>query len=185
MEPGHISAAVLAGGYSSRMGRDKALLEMGGQTLLQIQVFRLQRLGIGEILLSGTSCSVQGARNVADRYPHRGPVSGIHACMLAAAFPALLVVSVDVPLIPDEALRSLILAHDGGITVLEHAGRAEPLMAVYDRSLAGEAERILQSERTAVTRLFEASPPRLCPYRGDERLLAGCNTPEEFARILK
>lgn len=183
--PDQVSAAVLAGGFSSRMGRDKALLEINGQTLLEIQVSRLKRLGISDILLSGTGSRIPGARNVGDVYPHRGPLSGIHACMLEAAFPALLVVSVDVPLIPDEALRQLIDEHEGGITVLQHGERTEPLMAVYDCCLAGEAERILKSEKTAVFRLMEASSPRLCPYQGDERLLAGCNTPEEYLRILK
>ena len=183
MKPNQISAAILAGGFSSRMGRDKALLKINGQTLLEIQVSRLQRLGISDILLSGTGIRATGARNVGDIYPHRGPISGIHACMLEAVFPALLVISVAVPLIPDETLRQLVLAHEGGITVLKHGDRVEPLMAVYDCRLAGEAERILKSEKTAVFRLMEVSLPRLCPYDGDERLLAGCNTPEEYLRI--
>lgn len=184
MNTDQVSAAVLAGGYSSRMGRDKALLECDGHTLLDIHVSRLKAIGVGEILLSGTPHQIPGARNVADLYPHRGPLSGVHACMRCAAFPALLVVSVDVPLIPADTLRQLIHDHSGGITVLEHAGRLEPLMAVYSCDLAEEVERILNSDRHAISRLFDNAPVRHCPYRDDERLLSGCNTPEEYARVL-
>ncbi len=183
MRTDEISAAVLAGGYSSRMGRDKAQLELNGRTLLDIQVSRLSMMGIRDILISGTDQPIPGARNIPDIYPHKGPVSGIHACMRKAKGAALLVISVDVPLIPAEALNSLIAVHTGGITVLEHGGRMEPLMAVYDCSLAEEAEHILLSEHRAISGLFDAVPPRCCPYQMDEQLLSGCNTPEEFARI--
>ncbi len=185
MRTDEISAAVLAGGYSSRMGRDKALLELNGKTLLELQTERLRKLGIRDIMISGAKHRLSGTRNIPDVFPHRGPVSGIHACMKNAEKPSLLVISVDVPLIPSEALEGLIRAHTGGITALEHGGRIEPLIAVYDCSLAEAAERILHGERRAVSELFNAAPLRrwVCPFDGE--LLSGCNTPEEYARILR
>ena len=184
MKTDQVSAAILAGGSSSRMGRDKALLELNGQTLLSIQVSRLRRAGVPDIMISGTDHPCPGARNIADETPHQGPLGGICACMKAARFPALLVLSVDVPLIAEETIRGLIASHEGGITVLEHAGRPEPLIAVHDCALAEEAERILRSDKRAVMRLFDTKDVKRYAYQGDERLLAGCNTPEEYARIL-
>lgn len=88
------SAAVLAGGYSSRMGRDKAALSFGGTTMLDQQVRKLRSVGIEDIMISGSELAVSGTRYVPDVFPHRGPLSGIHACLQAARgksvlFPAL------------------------------------------------------------------------------------------------
>ena len=187
MSPGNVSAVVLAGGYSRRMGRNKAELPLGGKTLLEHQTEKLRELGIRDIMLSGYEGQLEGCRTVADVFPHRGPLSGIHACLLAAEHPACLVLSVDVPLIPADLLQELIGAHrhggEPGVTVLRHGERIEPLLAVYDRELCPAAERILGTEKTAIMRLLDVCPVRTVDYTGEEFLLANCNTPEEVNRI--
>ena len=60
------SAAVLAGGFSSRMGRDKACLPFGGTTLLGFQVGKLRALGIEDIMISGSEQALT-ARAVSER----------------------------------------------------------------------------------------------------------------------
>ena len=112
MRPDQVSAAVLAGGYSLRMGRDKAGLPLGGKSLIALQAEKLIGLGIGDVMLSGYGDAVTGTRGVPDLIPHRGPLSGLHACLRAAEHPACLILSVDVPLVPEEALLELIAAHD-------------------------------------------------------------------------
>ena len=104
----NVSGVVLAGGFSRRMGTDKAELKLGDLTLLEIQVRKLREIGIEDIMVSGYSRPVEGTRLIGDIYPHRGPMSGIHACLKAAKNPACLVVSVDVPLFPKEWLEKLI-----------------------------------------------------------------------------
>ena len=178
------SALVLAGGFSSRMGRDKAELVLGGETLIERQTAKLKRLGIADIMLSGYHKELEGTRLVPDLIPHKGPLSGIHACLLAAEHRACLAVSVDVPLLPEKLLEELIEAHEGGITIACHGeGKLEPLMAVYDCSLAAAAEEILHSEKTAMMKLLKHAEVKQVRYEGDEDLLANCNTPEEFERI--
>ena len=184
VKAGQISAVVLAGGYSTRMGRDKASLALNGRTFLEIQVDKLRALGVADVMVSGAGYRAAGARTVADIYPHRGPLGGVHACLLSAAHPACLVVSTDVPLIPTEALMELVQAHVGGVTALCHGDRVEPLMAVYDCALAGEAERLLNSGNTSMMQLLRRAPLTRYAYRMDEFLLTNCNTPEDYARIL-
>lgn len=183
MDIKNISAVILSGGFSSRMGTDKAELVLGGKTLLQIQIDKMKQLGIDDIMLSGYKYALEGTRTVADVYPHRGPVSGVHACLLAAKKKACLVISVDVPLIPVQTLARLIEAHRSGITVLRHGEKREPLMAVYDASLAPAAEEILMSEKTAMRKLLDMAELTEYIYEGDELLLLNCNTPEQFAEI--
>lgn len=178
MLPKEISAAVLAGGYSTRMGTDKATLPFGDGTLLSHQIQKLQSLGVDEVLISGTP------EGIPDVYPHRGPLSGIHACLLNAKHDAVLFLSVDAPLVPLETLCSLIEAHTGGITLLEHDGEIEPLMGIYDRALAETCETILKTEHTSARRLLDQAEARTVVYTGDPALLFNCNTPEAYQKLL-
>ena len=174
------SAAVLAGGKSTRMGRDKAALRLNGLTLAAHQAEKLKALGVRDLMLSGWQQEIPGARFVPDELPARGPLGGIHACLGAAEQNAVLFLSVDVPLVPVETLRALLDAHTGGVTLLSADGVPQPLIGVYDRSLRAPAEEILRSENTAVRRLLEISPLRLVEYAGDPGLLRNCNTPADY-----
>lgn len=183
MEIKNCSAILLAGGFSSRMGRCKAELDWHGVPLARYQVDKLRRLGIGEIVLSGYAVPIEGAVYAPDVVPHRGPLSGIHAGLLTVSKPAALVIPVDAPLLPEDLLKRLIHVHTAGVTLVSHGGELEPLIAVYDRVLAGTCEEILQSPRTSVRRLLERTNCRTLEYAGDPRLLANCNTPEEYREI--
>ena len=174
------SAAVLAGGKSVRMGADKAGLPFMGMTLASYQAEKLKALGMHDLMISGWEQEMQGARYVPDELPSRGPLGGIHACLGAAEHEAVLFLSVDVPLVPAEALRALLDAHTGGVTLLSVDGAPQPLIGVYDRSLRSAAEEILKCDYTAVRRLFEICPPRLVPYMGRPELLRNCNMPEDY-----
>ena len=178
------SAAVLAGGKSTRMGRDKAALCLNGLTLAEHQLQKLQSLGLTDLMLSGWADEITSARFVPDALPARGPLGGIHACLGAAKHEAVLFLSVDVPLVPAETLKGLLDAHRGGITLLSVEGASQPLIGVYDRSLRNAAEEILQSDNTAVRRLFEQALPRLVEYKGDPNLIRNCNTPADYEWLL-
>lgn len=174
---------LLAGGYSSRMGRSKAELPFGGVTMIEHQVRKLRMLGIGDIVIAGYETPIPGTRYVPDVYPHRGPLSGIHAGLCAAQNERCLVLSVDAPLLPFEALSALLETHTEGITALEHGGQLEPLLAVYDRSLAGLCEEILRGERSSVRGLFDRVGLHTLPSPLPYVFFSNCNTPEEYAAL--
>ena len=182
MKAENVSGVVLAGGYSRRMGTDKAELKLGDLTLLEIQVRKLREIGIGDIMVSGYDKPVEGPRPVGDIYPHRGPMSGIHACLKAAKNPACLVVSVDVPLFPKEWLEKLVQEHEGPSTVLSHGDQIEPLLAVYDTDLARLAEELILSGERSVRKLMNDPELKRLEYTGDPELLLNCNTPEDFRK---
>ena len=182
-KPEKVSAIILAGGMSTRMGKCKAELEWNGGSLIEHQVNKLRSLGIDDIVISGYPKPPEGTRFAADKYLLKGPLGGIHAGLLAAENAHCLVISVDTPLVPAETLSELIQAHlDGSanITVLSHGDKIEPLIAVYERWLSGIAEQILQSDNTSVRVLFRRAGISRFEYEGDEMLLCDCNTPEEF-----
>ena len=179
-----LSAILLAGGFSSRMGKNKAELPFRGTSMIEYQVEKPRSLGITDIVISGYAKPLECARFIPDVYPHRGPLSGVHAGLLAIRNAEALVLAVDTPLVPQQLLRELMESHEGGITLAAAGGRAEPLIGVYDQALAGTCEALLQGERTSMHCLFEKIPPKLVDYAGDKLLLLNCNTPEEY-RILR
>ena len=181
----YLSAAVLAGGFSTRMGLDKAALPVAGMTMLVQQVWKLRALGIEDIMISGAEQEIAGVRFVSDVYPHRGPLSGIHACLAAARREAVLFLGVDTPLVPAEALQKLISAHEGNVTLLRCGEQAEPLIGIYDRALSPLCEAILQSERTGVWQLLNRTTVKTVSFDGDPLLLLNVNTPEDYARLLQ
>lgn len=90
---------------------------------------------------------------------------------------------VDVPLMDTDTLEGLIRAHRGGITLLSYNGRPEPLIGVYDKSLAQSIAPMLHEGSTAVWRLLDLVGYETLPAGGDGRIVANCNTPEEFAAV--
>lgn len=180
-----LSAIILAGGFSSRMGQPKAALRLNGKTLLEHQVEKLSALGIEEILVAGWEDCPPGTVYVQDVYPHRGPLSGIHAGLCEIKGESALVLPVDMPLVPPETLGQLIENHAAPITVLSHGGFLEPLVGIYDASLSPLCARILRSEHTGVGQLFDAAGVTDMPYSGNPDFLRNCNTPEEFEKIAR
>ena len=182
MRAADISGIVLAGGFSRRMGTDKAELTLGRLTLLEIQVRKLRQIGITDIMVSGCCKPMEGTRAIEDIYPHKGPMSGIHACLKAAKAAACLVVSVDVPLFPAEWLEKLVQAYDSSVTMLSHGDEMEPLLAVYDTALTARAEELILSGDRSVRSLFAGLEVKKLEYTGDPDFLLNCNTPEDFEK---
>jgi len=102
------SALILAGGQSSRMGRDKALLQLNGQSLLQ----HMQQLA-----LDSGAVEVLVSRNlpgfIADNTPQQGPLAGILAALQHCSGSQLLVLPVDTPLLTVTSVQRL-LQHANG-----------------------------------------------------------------------
>ncbi len=178
-----VSAVILAGGRSSRMGSCKAELSWNGKTLLEHQTEKIRRLGIEDIVVSGYSPAPQGTRSATDIFTEKGPLGGIHSGMITAKNPHCLVIGVDTPLVPAEALSELIDFHMSGtakITILAHRDMIEPTIGVYDRSLQGRCEQILMTDNTSIRQLLSMAGYEKYHFIGDEALLCDCNTPKDY-----
>src|SRR4051812_4485536 len=99
------TAFILAGGNSSRMGRDKATLSLQGRTLLE-RVRELASTVTQQVRVVG-SRERYGSAAVEDVYEARGPLGGIHAALLATKTELNLVLSVDTPFVAPEFLQYL------------------------------------------------------------------------------
>ena len=178
------SGLVLAGGRSSRMRRDKAALVFHGVSLLQHQVNKLRSLGLTEILVAGSAPCAEGAVSVPDIYPHRGPLSGIHAGLNSIHGKAALVLPVDMPLIPIDLINRMLERHTGGVTILEHEGFLEPLIGIYDRALCPHLESILTGENTSVRSFLSQVGFQTYHAGGELVFYLNCNCPDDYEKAV-
>jgi len=152
-----VTAYVIAGGKSSRMGRDKAFLELGGKTLLE-RALGFARAVAAEVKIVGDPAKFgEFGAVVQDLYPERGPLGGIHAALAESQTELNLMVGVDLPFLKIGFLQLLIsAANDSGalVTVPRIGGYYEPLIAAYRKGFSALAERALASNRNKVDALF-------------------------------
>jgi molybdopterin-guanine dinucleotide biosynthesis protein A len=183
------TGAVLAGGASRRMGRDKAALTFDGEPLLARVVRRL-REATPEVLVVGPPERARlaaGARVVPDARPGAGPLGGIYTALCAAATPYCVVVACDMPFVRPALLRHLLDLAPGYAAVVPRSARGpEPLHAVYARECLPAIAALLDAGELAVAGLFGRVPTRLmapedwAPYDPDGLSAFNANTPEEW-----
>ena len=97
-----VTAFVLAGGKSSRMGRDKAFLELEGRTLLSLALEAASAVAASVWIVGNAAKFAAFAPVVEDMYSERGPLAGIHAALAATATDLNLILAVDLPFIQTE-----------------------------------------------------------------------------------
>ena len=103
-----VGGYVLAGGKSSRMGRDKALLELAGKPLVLHAVSKLRRVCMDVRVLSANVELISFAPIVPDLHPGCGPLGGIEAALAHSAFDWNLLLPVDMPFLPSALLKHWI-----------------------------------------------------------------------------
>jgi molybdopterin-guanine dinucleotide biosynthesis protein A len=131
-----LSAVLLAGGESTRMGRDKATLDWRGLPLWACQLDKLRALTSNIFLSTRFAVPWRPAhvKLVIDESPSRGPLSGLTASLAMMETDCLLVLAVDMPFITLSHLKKLCdWAQPGVGAVPVVDGRVEPLAAVYPK----------------------------------------------------
>ncbi len=182
---------VLAGGRSRRMGRDKALLDLGGETLAARAV-RLVAGACPEVAIAAAGRElVPGIAPLADG-PGQGPAAGILGAALAYPGHPLLVVACDLPALPPELLASLarpIPGDDSDWRLPRWSEGVEPLCALYRPGiLALLAEQVARGEmalhalETSGARIRYLEEVDLRPFGDPAELFRNLNRPEDLDR---
>ncbi len=176
---------MLVGGRSSRMGRDKALLPVGGTPLAARTAARVEAAA-GRVTLVGDPERYAGLGYpvLADRFPGEGPLGAIVTALGDTAAEWNLVVACDMPGLTSDLLQQLLQyaeANQLKITVAQGiAGIPEPLCAVYHRSAAEPLARAFAGGTRKVTAAFEGIPVGVYPV-AEMGLLGNLNTPQDWA----
>lgn len=141
------------------MGRDKAWLEVDGQSLLARQIGLARKTGAAEIFISGraeTDYSAFGCRVLQDKFPDAGPLAGIERALAASTSPLLLVLAVDLPKMNADFLRRMEAGCANNFGAIPRMkGNIEPLVAFYPKAAHSLAETLLRAGNNTVATFAE------------------------------
>jgi molybdopterin-guanine dinucleotide biosynthesis protein A len=184
---------VLAGGKSSRMGREKALLSkpLDGksagleQTMLEFSTQLLRSAGIEDIMISGANIG-----GVADLYPQGGPLSGIYTAIKTYRPQAILALPVDMPFLTPAQLKSLKIKGEIGHQATIFTGSSLPIYlpvnALVEESLnqAFHSEAFIRSGRgPSFKQIFKLAGGREIKPDNQHSLI-NTNTPEQWQQAI-
>lgn len=183
---------ILAGGKSSRMGREKALLPWGHETLIEhlIQVIRpaVQKVSV---LASPETIPLQlGVQVQPDLRPQCGPLGGIYTGLAVSSAHRNLFLACDMPLMRTDFLIWLLeLSCDSDVTVPNTRSGPEPLCAVYAKSCLNPVGEMLGRGFCKVDGLYDVKHLRVkyLSLEGtvfDDSIFRNINTPEEYREIV-
>lgn len=190
-----VSAAVLAGGQSHRMGRDKAFLSLGGKPVIQRVLERILPLSDDIILVTNTPekyAPYADYRITGDVYPGRGALGGIYTALTAARYQHCLIVACDMPFLNTRLLRylaRLAIFWNCDVVVPQISGRWETLHAVYSKRCLEPIEQCLRQDQLRVcsffekVRLYAVEQPRIERFDPLLRSFLNMNTPEEWRSL--
>ncbi len=185
-----VSAFVLAGGESSRMGRDKAQLKLGGIPLI-LRTARLVESVAGAAVVIGNAeaYSAFDLRAIADDWPGAGPLGGIATALRAATAPWSLIVATDLPYLTREWLEYLIaraVASSGDAVLPMNTRGAEPLCAMYHQRAEPAIRKALERGTRKVTdglldvRVETIAPDEWKGFDSEGLLFKNMNSPEDY-----
>lgn len=190
-----ISAVILCGGKSSRMGTDKARLLIGKETFLD----RIERnlAGAGEVLLSvGTKTDYpeKTIRHIEDVYKDCGPMAGVHAALCSCRFPFLFVAACDMPYVDWKLAEELygIMENAAGdidaIIPVGAKGENYGLVGLYRKQAAGIIGKCLESGERRVQKILQSMKVEYISVKelsDAEEKLWNINTLDEYKKYIE
>jgi molybdopterin-guanine dinucleotide biosynthesis protein A len=181
----------VAGGRSRRMGRDKALLPWGSETLLDHTLSRLRAVCEDVRILTGSAPLYldRGATVILDHVQNAGPLGGIEAALTSPGVSAGMFLAIDIPFVPVELLRDLLTQVEGVDAVVPvAAGGAQPLCAVYRASCLPAIRNSLKANDFRMTAFWsqvqvrEVTESEIARFGDPAALFANINTPDDYER---
>ena len=187
----NISAALLLGGASTRMGRDKAWLELRGEPAATRLATLLASLFEDVLLVGGDPPAQAPGRRVPDLAGPACALRGVASALAAAREERVLVLATDLMAMTPDLLLALAAYPEADAVVPRTAGFAHPLCALYRRApTLAAAQHCLASESLALKSLLARLDVRW--FEGDDlaaidpegAALGNINTPDDYARLV-
>lgn len=189
-----MTGVILAGGKSSRMGEDKAFLQLGSRTMIEELISRLSERFAKLIIIANT---IEKYRKFdlevfSDIIPEKGPLGGIYTALARSDTFYNFIFACDAPFVDQGLIAQMAGERDGAdIVVPRHNGRLEPLHAIYSKNCLGPIERRLRRGDLKIADLFcdvdtkvvELQVPRMGV--SSKSAFANINTKEEYHLLIK
>ena len=180
-----LTAAILAGGKSSRMGTDKSFLSLEGKPFISRIISELN--DFDEILISANDDSYKnlGVPVVADEKTDSGPLEGILRVLEKSTNEHVFVCASDMPFITKSVPTYLLqfVSSDYDLYVLTSGGKFQPMCAIYTKNCIPQIKKCLASGDFRVANLFDRVRTKFIPIELsslNKKCLLNINTPEEY-----
>jgi len=187
-----ITGIILAGGRSSRLGKDKGLCQFKDKPLVSYAIEILKPL-CGELIISANHFPEKyagfGLPVVADEVKEIGPMGGIHACLKKAKTQHNLILSCDTPFINSEVFNLLIrnIENFQVVCPAHETFLLEPLSAYYNTNALSDMEEAIRQKEYKMMQFFKrirfksVTIDRELPFFNDY-LFLNLNTPEDLKK---
>ena len=174
-------AFILAGGKSSRMGRDKGLIEIDGRPMTAHLIDTLKHLGMTPGIISNNPAYEQfGLPVIPDIIKDQGPMGGLYTAMRWARAANVMLVSCDMPFIGPAALKSLLNAiQPGRIVAAKVNDRLNPMPAIYPRLLEEQVKELILANKLQLCRWLSEQNPVIVALENTHEFL-NINTPVDL-----
>ncbi len=152
-----ISAIILAGGKSSRMGTDKGLIDINGKAMVQ-WVLDLVKEFTDDIYIISANPNYNQFNYplVSDVFPNAGPLGGIYSGLLKIKNKKALILSCDTPFIEVKTIENLIEnSLDFDITYAIENNKPHPLIGIYNQNCLPHLKNCIQNQKLKMTLAFE------------------------------
>jgi molybdenum cofactor guanylyltransferase len=187
-----VTGVIQAGGKSTRMGgRPKALMELGGQRIID-RVVQAIRAVTEDVLLVTNTPDLYAALElpmVPDVFPDHGSLGGIYSGLKAAPGDAAFTVACDMPFLMPEVARLVIdRAHEADVVLPKVGDQFETLHACYAKSCLVPMESRLREGRLKIVDFFDAvrvlaiAEDDVARLRSPDLVFMNVNTPEDLCR---
>lgn len=188
------TGVILAGGKSSRMGTDKALLPISHDTMLSRAIKELQK-AFAEVLIANrrdVKYGLAGIREIPDIFTGMGPLAGIHAGLCEAKYYAVFFAACDMPFIDSELARFMVEQVKGfDIAVPKIGTKLQPLFAVYTKKCIPYIEFSLEHNINRVTDFYSKvnvnfiNEKSIEQFIEPDKVFCNVNTPWEYKEMAK
>jgi molybdenum cofactor guanylyltransferase len=186
-----VSIAILTGGQSSRMGRNKAFVDVGGKPIIERIVAAVRDLGSELMLITNTPADYThlGLPSYPDLIAGKGPLGGLYTALSHAKYDHLLVVSCDQPFLNAALLRYLIgLREDYDVVVpLDAENYPQSMHAVYSKKCIEPIHQRLMADQLKMIGFFpdvhvrEVAGEEIDQFDPQRLSFFNVNTPEDLA----
>ena len=152
-----MNAVILVGGKSSRMGTNKAFLELKGKTFIELQIELLREM-FDEISISANTPSEYEYLNLPifkDIYPGKGPLGGIYTSLINSSSLHTFMLACDMPFVGPELIKHLKdLTKEYDVVIPKSENGLEPLHAFYSKNCIEPIKRELDENNLRIRSFF-------------------------------
>ncbi|HEY6331154.1 MAG TPA: molybdenum cofactor guanylyltransferase [Blastocatellia bacterium] len=185
---------VIAGGKSSRMGRDKAWLEIDGEPMIRRVIRAMEPVTANiSIIANGPEYASLGLPVFADSNVAIGPIEAIRNSLEHCSTDYALLVACDMPFVTSDLLEFLLADPTGyeAVVPLDQEGNLEPLCAVYSAGVLSAVTAIIKAGQRKPSLIYDLVKTRIVPFSeieplpGSALFFRNVNTPSDYLEALE